>query len=685
VVACANSELHGRADHAAPTPVGTSTATASSAAPIDATASPAVQDQTTVVTLDADTPMTTPSGSTYIAPKGWTVTVTPAVIVLEDPNREVSVRFLERKEADGVDAIAAAWKQIAPGFSRTLMLATPRPGRNGWDASVTAYYETTLAESRRVFAKASRKADTWFVALSDGTIAGWERRWPQAEIARGSFRAKGVVEESFEGKAAQPLDAQKLGDLESFIEDGRRAWQIPGLAVAVVQGGKVVYERGFGTKQLGRRAPVTPNTMFRIASMTKPLTSLMMASLVDEGRFAWDTPVTTLLPSFALGDVELTKKLTMRNILCACTGIPYDNVGTVFESAGLSAEAVIERMKQLQPTTGYGETFQYSNAMIAAAGFVAAHAVAPKRPMADAYRAAMQTRLFAPLGMQHTTFDPKVVARADHALPHNRNAKLQMELSRTDTSAWIDALNPGGGAWSTVHDLSRVLLMELARGKMADGKQLISETNLLVRREPQARAGEKYSYGLALDVEKYRDVRVYGHGGALMGYTSYMFFLPDHDVAAVMLTNVGFPNPFVHAQFRRKVLELLFGGRDEAREDGQVALQELKKWREEENAKIDFEPERAFVEPFLGTYRNPLYGTITIAFDAKKRPVLDAGEWTSSVGRKREEDGTEKLVSTSAAWLGWPELVREGQDGEVRLWFQDGQRKVVFERVSGPK
>lgn len=103
------------------------------------------------------------------------------------------------------------------------------------------------------------------------------------------------------------------------------------------------------------------------------------------------------------------------------------------------------------------------------------------------------------------------------------------------------------------------------------------------------------------------------------------------------------------------------------------------------NAKIDFEPDRTFVAPFLGTYRNPLYGTSEIRFDAKNRAVLDTGEWTSNVGKKKEEDGTEKLVNTSAAWLGWPELVREDRNGKVSLWFQDGQRKVVFERVPGQK
>jgi CubicO group peptidase (beta-lactamase class C family) len=447
-----------------------------------ATPSPSGTDRTTVVTVDADTPMTTPSGSTYIAPKGWTVTAENGVILLEDPYLEVSVRFVERKESEGAAAIAAAWKQAEPSFARTVLLTTPRPGRDGSDASITVLYETKVFEAVRAWATAARKGDTWFVTLLEGTNEGWGRRGAQASVAQGSFRAKGVVEESFAGKRAHVLDAERLDKFEAFIEDSRKISQIPGLAVAVVQGARVVLEKGFGVKELGKKDPVTPNTMFRIASMTKPLTSLMMAALVDEGKFTWDTNVTTILPRFALGYAELTKKLTMRNILCACTGIPYNNLGIYFER--ISAETMLERMKELKPSTGYGETYQYSNAMIAAAGYVAAHAANPKQPIAVAYEEAMQAKVFGPLGMKHTTFDPKVVARSDHASPHNRNTRFEVELTPTDAAAGIAAMNPAGGAWSTVHDFSQVLLLELVKGRMPDGTRVVSE------RAASARGGE---------------------------------------------------------------------------------------------------------------------------------------------------------------------------------------------------
>ena len=283
---------------------------------------PAPPPAETAVTVEADSPMTTPSGATYTAPKGWTVVTRGSVTHLRDPNKDVSFTFVERREPDGAAAIAAAWKQVSPDFARAIRLATTPPARRGWDAVATASYETTTEEARSVWATARRKGDVWYVTLFDGSEEGWGRRWPGAQIASASFRAKGVEEESFRGKTAHVLDEARLKAFETFLEEGRKAAKVSGLAVAIVQGGKVVFEKGLGVRQLGKKDPVTPNTLFRIASMTKPLTSLMVATLVDDRKLAWDTPVTQLFPSFAVGDADLTKRMTMQNILCACTGIP---------------------------------------------------------------------------------------------------------------------------------------------------------------------------------------------------------------------------------------------------------------------------------------------------------------------------------------------------------------------------
>ena len=108
------------------------------------------------------------------------------------------------------------------------------------------------------------------------------------------------------------------------------------------------------------------------------------------------------------------------------------------------------------------------------------------------------------------------------------------------------------------------------------------------------------------------------------------------------------PIPFVYEQFQQKLFEILFDGRDEAREDLTLALKDEEAWTTKENSKIDFAPDRAFLERFVGTYEHPMHGKVTIRVDGKVG-ILDAGEWTTTLGKKKEEDGTEKLVATENA------------------------------------
>ena len=144
--------------------------------------------------------------------------------------------------------------------------------------------------------------------MIDGAIAAAERRGAQLNIAVGSFEVAARTEENLAGRKAHPLDAARVERFVAFAEAARKQAGVPGVALAVVQDGKIVLEKGLGVRELGANAPVTPATLFMIGSMTKPLTSLMMARLVDRKNFAWDTPVTKLLPAFALGDPVATRR-----------------------------------------------------------------------------------------------------------------------------------------------------------------------------------------------------------------------------------------------------------------------------------------------------------------------------------------------------------------------------------------
>src|SRR5262249_45474767 len=159
------------------------------------------------------------------------------------------------------------------------------PAKDGWDAVTQVVYETGGTEQRTVLALAQRKGTTQYIALIDGANAGLDRRGAQLMTVVSTFKAAGVEEESLKGRTAHSFDPERSKLLEQCVVDAMSRARVPGVAIAIVQGSKLVYEKGFGVRELGKNEAVTPNTLFMIGSTTKSLTTLMMAKVVDEGKF----------------------------------------------------------------------------------------------------------------------------------------------------------------------------------------------------------------------------------------------------------------------------------------------------------------------------------------------------------------------------------------------------------------
>src|SRR5262249_29875554 len=146
--------------------------------------------------------------------------------------------------------------------------------------------------------------------------------------------------------------------------------------------------------------------------------------------------------------------------------------------------------------------FQYSNLMAAAAGYIGAHLVYPDRELGAAYDEAMRHRIFDPLGMKSTTFDMARAQQGNHASPHGDNIDGKPAVATMAFNYSIMPHRPAGGVWTSAHDLIRYVQLELAQGKLPDGKQLVSAENLLARRSPQIAVGESQTYGMGLTVDK---------------------------------------------------------------------------------------------------------------------------------------------------------------------------------------
>lgn len=651
--------------------------------PVPAVSAPAVavSQPAKERTLSADTAITTSAGATFTAPAGFTLREQGELVSLIEPAKEATLTFVAIGGGLGRDEAArAAWSKLDPAFALPVAQAQDGPASGGWHQLAQIMYVTPTEQARLVLAIMQRFRDTWYVALLDGKLAAVDRRGAQLSAAMQSLRVPGMELESFAGKKAV-LDAKRLEALSQFVESARQEAGVPGAAVAVIVGDRIVLERGYGVRELGDPAPVTPRTRFMIGSTTKALTTLMMARLVDAKRLTWDTPVTQLWPSFALGDKATTAKVTLQHTVCACTGMPRRDLEFIFEFEGISPEARIASMREMQPSTGFGETFQYSNLMVAAGGYVASLA-APhrgKQPAFDAaYAAAMQAQVFGPLGMRQTTLYANVATKGEHALPHARGLTLAYQTIPLRIEGAVEAVRPAGAAWSTVGDLARYAMLELGEGTLG-GKRLVSKESLLYRRTPQVKITDDVSYGLGLFIERDHGVTVVHHGGNTLGFTADWFFLPEHGVGAVVLSNAGGSNTF-HQAVRRRFFELAFDGKPEAQEQLTATMANSKKLMDETRALIKSPVDTAWMNRLVGRYSNDDLGALELRRDGAGY-VLDAGEWSCAVTQETDRDKTDKLLVTGAPYAGF-ELVPRLENGKTALVLQAGQLRYVFEQAN---
>lgn len=627
-------------------------------------------------TLDAEATLSTPGGSTLRGPRGWRVEERGDAVSLHAPEGEPSLTLVEVDEQDAERAVARAWAARDPSFGLPVRRKVPSPAKDGWESSLRVEYEAPSGGSRVAVAIARKLSGRHHVALVEGTEAGLDRRGAQLMAAFSSYAPPGLRGESFAGKVAHELDEARALELVAFADQARKMAGIPGAAIAIVRADRVVVARGLGDRELGKGAPVTPDTLFLIGSATKSLTTMMMTKLVDEGAFGWETPAVSVLPSLSFADPAATAKLTMRHTVCACTGLPRRDLGFVFEYAQATPESRVGELATMKPTTAFGEAFQYSNHLVAAGGFVAAHAAAPRSGLGSAYDATMRSRVLAPLGMKRSTFDLATATRAGRAAPHAIGADVRPRVAPIATEAGVVAVRPAGGLWSSASEMARVLRVELGRGVL-DGERRFSEEQLLARRKAQIAITEKLSYGLGLFVEDDHGVTVVGHPGDNMGYSADMFFLPDHDVGVVLLMNAG-GGGSVRRAVRRKLLEILFDGRAEAEESLANAVAQRKAALEDEKGRVARAPSPELAS-LAGTYQSETLGRVRLSTSGDAL-TLDAGEWKSAVGAKTSQSGQKSLFLLDPPWFGLS-LTVEDEQGERVLVATAGQERHVFRRA----
>jgi len=342
---------------------------------------------------------------------------------------------------------------------------------------------------------------------------------------------------------AAPAFAQVAPDpqagLDAYIEAAMARWEVPGVSVAIVKDGEVVYAKGFGVRDLGEGGEVDADTLFAIGSNTKAFTATAMGLLVEEGIVSWDDPVLRYMPEFQMYDPLVTRKITIRDLLCHRSGLgTFEGDLTWFGSIYDRAEAIY-RTRFLEPVFDFRTGFGYSNLMFLVAGEII------PRVTDSSWDDFIDQRLFSPLGMDRSnTSVAELEAIGNVATPHTRVGREIVPIAHDD----IDNMAPAGAINSSANDMAKWLLLQTGSGVFG-GKKIVDSAVINETRTPhnlqQVSNSAKElnpwthfsAYGLGWGLSDYRGRLVVAHGGGLPGMVSSVAMLPEENLGVVVLTN----------------------------------------------------------------------------------------------------------------------------------------------------
>jgi CubicO group peptidase (beta-lactamase class C family) len=233
--------------------------------------------------------------------------------------------------------------------------------------------------------------------------------------------------------------------------------------------------------------------------------------------------------------------------------------------------------------------------------------------------------------------------------------------------------------WTSAHDLIRYVQLELGRGKLPNGKRLVSEENLLMRRKPQIPTGEDQYYGMGLMVDSTWGVPVVHHGGSLAGFKSDLMFLPDHGIGAVLLTNAD-DGGMLLGPLMRRLLEVVFDGKAEAVGDVDGRAERHKAVIAKERERLAVPAATNEVTKLATRYNSNALGELTVRRE-KTAIVFDFGEWKSKVASRKNDDGTFSFITIDPSVSGFEFVVGE-RSGKRVLIIRDGQHEYVFNEAA---
>ncbi|MDB5253493.1 MAG: serine hydrolase [Flaviaesturariibacter sp.] len=433
-------------------------------------------------------------------------------------------------------------------------------------------------------------------------------------------------------------------DIDAYVKEGLKDWDLPGLSVVIVKDGKVVLQKGYGVRDIKTNAPVDANTLFMIASNTKLFTGLSLALLETRKKISLNDKVTKYFPDYRLYDSTTTQLVTIRDLLSHRIGTKTFQGDFTFWNTKLTRQEIMQKMRLLKPSAIFRQDFGYCNSC-----FLTAGQVIPQVTGAQ-WEDFVRDTILRPLGMTNTlTLSTGIEKQPNVATPYTTSYTNTLQVVPYDN--WNN-LAPAASIVSNVTDLAHWLQFQLDSGRF-EGRQVLPWQALQKTRDMNITNGSRKSgmfpvhfrgYGLGLFMSDYNGRQVYWHTGGAGGMVSNVCFVPEENLGIAILTNNDNQNFF--EALRYQILDAYLGVKyvnrskqqlSDFREGMKAQVAEISAWK----ARVKGNRPELSLDAYAGTYENELNGPISVTksgnglliqFSAKPElnahlDYMDKGDW----------------------------------------------------------
>jgi CubicO group peptidase (beta-lactamase class C family) len=437
--------------------------------------------------------------------------------------------------------------------------------------------------------------------------------------------------------SAQPITSPQI---DALVERTLKTFDVPGIAVAIVKDGKIILEKGYGVTSLNTMQKMDEHTRFGIASNSKAFTVAALGILVDEGKLKWDEKVTDIIPEFKLYAPYVTEDFTVRDLLTHRSGLGLGAGDLMIwpDSSTFTLKDIIHNLRYLKQVSDFRTKFDYDNLLYIVAGEVVARVSGMK------WEDFIQAKIMNPLQMTESAPNYNLLKNKNDVIDPHAPVNGKVQVIRRD---WKDVADAAGGIYSSVHDMSKWIIMQMNDGKYGEGlkNQLLKENTHEEMWTPQTiipvRGETTYnthfaSYGLGWFLSDENGYKVATHTGGLAGIVTQVTLIPELKLGIIVFTNQQSGAAFT--AITNTIKDSYYGIKDKDRvkqyHDRVVQREaEAKKitgkiWADI-NAEQQKNKSKTDFSMYQGTYTDPWFGDVVISekngkpwFDSKNSPRL---------------------------------------------------------------